>query len=191
MHHFRMGRYRAPRQQIGASALPFNIVFPRNCVIFRGRELDWTRLVQQQETEHRELGHAGVGARVTPSDLLTSGESATAWDRFQGAMLSLARSGAIKDRLADAFRTHLAQVREEELPREMREEFRAVSRTLTRERPMLRGEDAVRATIRKMSNEEADRIACSVVRMFGALPHNAAARHSMPAQVIPLYATER
>jgi len=63
---------------------------------------------------------------------------------------------------------------------------------LTRERPMLRGEDAVRATIRKMSNEEADGIACSVVRIFGALPHDrAAARHSIPAQVIPLYATER
>lgn len=116
----------------------------------------------------------------------------TAWERFQGATLLLARSGPIKDRLADAYRKHLAQVREEELPRELLEEFRAVSRTLTRERPMLRGEDAVRATIRKMSNDEADRIACSVVRMFGALPQQGAAvRHALPAQIIPLYATER
>jgi len=31
----------------------------------------------------------------------------------------------------------------------------------------LRGEDAVRATVRKMSNQEADDVACSVVRLFG------------------------
>lgn len=130
--------------------------------------------------------------RVMPAEFFASDEPDTAWDRFQGATLSLARSGPIKDRLADAYRKYLAQVREEELPREMREEFRAVSRTLTRERPMLRGEDAVRATIRKMSNDEADRIACSVVRIFGALPRAAAAaRHSSPVQVVPLYANER
>ncbi|MGH8219645.1 MAG: hypothetical protein ACREUT_13940 [Steroidobacteraceae bacterium] len=139
-----------------------------------------------------EPGRSGPGARVTPSELLASDASTTAWERFQRAALSLARSGPIKDRLADAYRRHLAEVREEELPREMREEFRAVSRTLTRERPMRRGEDSVRATTRKMSNEEADRVACSVVRMFGALPHEAtAARPSVPAQVVPLYATER
>lgn len=129
-----------------------------------------------------------------PPDLLASDEPATLWDRFQRATLSLARSGPIKDRLADAYRKHLAEVREEELPGEMRDEFRAVSRALTRERPMLRGEDAVRATIRKMSNDEADRIACSVVHIFGALAHEAAPApvpHSIPAQVVPLYATDR
>lgn len=147
--------------------------------------------MQQQETTQLEPALSGVGSRVTAPELFTS-EETSAWDRFQGATLSLARSGPIKDRLADAFRRYLAQVREEELPREMREEFRAVSHTLTRERPMLRGEDAVRATIRKMSNDEADRIACSVVRMFGALPHaGAAGRHSSAAQIIPLYASER
>ena len=135
---------------------------------------------------------SGRGGRVTPSEFLTSDEPATAWERFQSATLSLARSGTIKDRLADAYRNYLAEVREEELPREMREEFRLVSRTLTRERPIHRGEDAVRATIRKMSNDEADRIACSVVRIFGALPHEVtAARHPTPAQVVPLYATDR
>lgn len=93
----------------------------------------------------------------------------TTWDKLQGATLSLARSGPIKDRLTVAYRDYLAEVREDELPREIREEFRAVSTTLTRERPLLRGEDAVRATVRKMSNDEADRVACSVVRLFGAV----------------------
>lgn len=116
---------------------------------------------------------------------------ATTWDKFQGATLSLARSGSIKDRLAAAYRNYLADVSEEELPREIREEFRAVSTTLTRERPLSRGEDAVRATLRKMSNDEADRVACAVVRLFGAIPHGAQlARHPQTAQVVPLFLAE-
>ena len=115
----------------------------------------------------------------------------TAWEKFQSATLSLARSGSIKDRLADAYRNHLADVLEEELPREIRDDFREVSCSLHRERPMLRGEDAVRATIRKMSNEEADRIACSVVRMFAAIPRSGApVRLNAAAQVVPLYLAE-
>jgi len=92
----------------------------------------------------------------------------TTWEQFEGAALSLVRSGAIKDRLAEAYRNHLAQVNAEELPEGLRAEFRACHEALTRERP-LRGEDAVRATVRKMSNEEADAIACTVVRLFAAM----------------------
>jgi hypothetical protein len=92
----------------------------------------------------------------------------TAWEQLEGAALSLARSGPIKERLADAFRNHLALVNAEELPDALREEFRACHDALTHRRP-LRGEDAVRATVRKMSNQEADDVACSVVRLFAAL----------------------
>jgi len=92
----------------------------------------------------------------------------TAWEQLEGAALSLARSGPIKDRLADAYRNHLALVNAEELPDALRAEFRACHDALTRRRP-LRGEDAVRATVRKMSNQEADDVACSVVRLFAAL----------------------
>ncbi|HWZ62918.1 MAG TPA: hypothetical protein VNX02_07850 [Steroidobacteraceae bacterium] len=92
----------------------------------------------------------------------------TTWEQLEGAALSLARSGPIKDRLADAYRNHLAFVRVEELPAVVREEFRLCRDALTRERP-LRGEDAVRATVRKMSNSEADELACSVVRLFAAI----------------------
>ncbi len=115
----------------------------------------------------------------------------TAWEKFQGATLSLARSGSIKDRLVEAYRNYLSDISEDELPREIREEFRAVSLSFTRERPMLRGEDAARATIRKMSNDEADRLASSVVLIFSALPRSApAARHPAAAQVVPLYLAE-
>jgi len=92
----------------------------------------------------------------------------TAWEQLEGAALSLARSGPIKERLADAYRNHLALVNADELPDALREEFRACQDALTRRRP-LRGEDAVRATVRKMSNQEADDVACSVVRLFAAL----------------------
>jgi hypothetical protein len=92
----------------------------------------------------------------------------TTWEQLEGAALSLVRSGPIKDRLAEAYRNHLAFVRAEDLPEALREDFRACHDALTRERP-LRGEDAVRATVRKMSSCEADELACSVVRLFAAI----------------------
>ncbi|MGH8306581.1 MAG: hypothetical protein ACRETG_13325, partial [Steroidobacteraceae bacterium] len=92
----------------------------------------------------------------------------TTWEQLEGAAMSLARSGPIKDRLTDAYRNHLAFVNAAELPDALREEFRACHDALTRERP-LRGEDAVRATVRKMSSTEADELACNVVRLFAAV----------------------
>jgi len=91
----------------------------------------------------------------------------TTWTELEGAALSLARSGSIKDRLIDAYRNHLALVNAEELPEALRADFRACQESLTHERP-LRGEDAVRATVRKMSGQEADDVACSLVRLFAA-----------------------
>lgn len=91
----------------------------------------------------------------------------TTWTELEGAALSLARSGSIKDRLIDAYRNHLALVNVEELPEALRADFRACQESLTHERP-LRGEDAVRATVRKMSGQQADDVACSLVRLFAA-----------------------
>ena len=116
----------------------------------------------------------------------------TAWEKFQSATMSIARSGAIKDRLTEAYRKSLALVAEEELPKELREDFRAFVRALTREPPLLRGEDAFRATIRKMSNGEADQVAATVVLLFGAIPRSftPAMRSVNSAQIVPLYLTE-
>jgi hypothetical protein len=116
----------------------------------------------------------------------------TAWEKFQGATLSLARSGALKDRITDAYRKHLSQVDESELPKELRDDFRSFSHVLTRERPLVRGDDAFRATIRKMSNGEAEQVATSVVRMFCALQRGSATplRPVTTAQIVPLYIAE-
>jgi hypothetical protein len=92
----------------------------------------------------------------------------TAWQQLEAAALTLARSGPIKDRLADAYRNHLSLVNAEDLPEGLRADFCACHAALTREVP-LRGEDAVRATVRKLSSHEADELACSVVRLFAAM----------------------
>ena len=93
----------------------------------------------------------------------------TTLDKFRGAALSLARSGSIKDRLTAAYRDHLALVEESELPRDLVAEFRALNTTLKRERPASREDDALRATVRKMSSIEADEVASCVVRLYGAM----------------------
>lgn len=90
-----------------------------------------------------------------------------ACEQLEGAALSLARSGTIKDRLANAWCNHLAMLDADELPEPLRAEFSACHAALTRE-PPLRGEDAVRATVRKMSSHGADVLACSVVKLFAA-----------------------
>lgn len=119
----------------------------------------------------------------------------TTFERLQGATLSLARAAHIKERLTDAFRNHLAYIKEEELPSELREEFRTLHHEVTREPPLLRGEDSLRATVRKLSREEAESIASRVVHLFGDLSrtHAANARLKSPktaASVVPLYMAE-
>jgi hypothetical protein len=106
--------------------------------------------------------------RINKEDGIHEVAMNTAWQQLEAAALTLARSGPIKDRLADAYRNHLALVNAEELPEGLRAEFRACHAALTRESP-LRGEDAVRATVRKLSSHEADDLACSVVRLFAAM----------------------
>lgn len=121
----------------------------------------------------------------------------TTLDKFRGAALSLARSGSIKDRLTEAYRNHLAFVDESELPIELVEAFRAVSQALNRERPLLRGEDTFRATVRKMSSLEADQVASCVVRLYGEMsrepssssPARAKTQKSAP-QIVSLYPGE-
>ena len=87
------------------------------------------------------------------------------YDRLESATLLLTRSGAIKERLEGAWRQCLANIEADDVPRDVRLQFLELTAQIQRERP-LRGEDAVRATIRKMSNEEAERHAGVIVRMF-------------------------
>lgn len=113
----------------------------------------------------------------------------TPWEKFQGATLSLVRSGALKERITQAYRNHLSCIDEAELPKELREDFRTFSHALTHERPLVRGDDAFRATLRKMSNDEAEAVATSVVKMFCALQRGTVTplRPMATAHIVPLY----
>src|SRR5882724_7868114 len=93
----------------------------------------------------------------------------TTLDLFEAATVSLIRAAPIKDRIADAYLNYLVYIHEEDLPADVCEEFRALTDTLTRVRPELRGDDALRATVRKMSSNDAAAAASAVVRMFGAV----------------------
>ena len=102
------------------------------------------------------------------------------YDRLELATLHFARSGAIKDRLEAAWRQCLANIDTDDVPRELRLQFLELSAQIQRERP-LRGEDAARATIRKMSNEEAERHAALIVRMFCRMTRQPELELPMPA----------
>ncbi len=93
----------------------------------------------------------------------------TTLDLFEAATVSLTRAAPIKDRIAAAYRKYLVYIHEEDLPVDVWEEFRALTDTLTRVGPELRGDDALRATVRKMSNSDAEIAASAVVRMFGSV----------------------
>ncbi len=113
----------------------------------------------------------------------------TTWEKFQGATLSLTRSGSMKDRLTDAYRNHLSAVAEEELPREIREQFHNVRCSLTRERPQ-RGEDAIRASVRKLSSHEAENIAETVVQMMSVMARAPQSNRATANSAVPLYLIE-
>lgn len=122
-----------------------------------------------------------------------------AWERFRAAALMLARSGTVKERLQAAYRLHLADIDCAQLPAEVRDDFAALRVALTREKPM-RGEDAVAATIRKLSSREVDELAANLIEIFAAFsrvrddepsrPVSLAASNPPSAQVIPLFALE-
>ena len=112
------------------------------------------------------------------------------YDRLESATLLLTRCGAIKERLEGAWRQCIAHIEPDDVPRDVRLQFLELTSQMQRERPM-RGEDAVRATIRKMSNEEAERHAVVIVRMFCRMTRQQELELPMPATngaVVQLFA---
>lgn len=105
-----------------------------------------------------------------------------AWENFHHATLELVRSTPIKQRLISAYRRHLADVREDQLPGEIREPFCQIRRSLCGV-PPLRGEDAVAASVRKMSNHDADECAAMIVEIFGHICRVQAARAASPPKL--------
>lgn len=92
----------------------------------------------------------------------------SAWDCFRFATLELVRSSPIKQRLVCAYRRHLAALPPEQVPDEVRGSYIQVTQALCGV-PPLRGEDAVAASVRKMSNQDADDCAALIVEIFGMM----------------------
>ena len=91
-----------------------------------------------------------------------------AWENLHCAALELVRSTPIKQRLISASRHLTPLVDRDELPSEIRGSFAQLMQALAGVQP-LRGEDAVVASVRKMSNQQADDCAALIIEIFGTL----------------------
>lgn len=89
-------------------------------------------------------------------------------ERFSAALSVLAKHGHIKERLIEAYEDNLSQVEEDALPVPMRQPFADLKHLMSRVAP-LNGEGPIRASVRKMSVDEADHCAQLMVELFGAI----------------------
>jgi len=117
------------------------------------------------------------------------------FDLLQQATLTLSQGGAIKDRLADAYAENLIQIDCDDLPEPLRAEFNALCSAMRRERPQPR-ESVIRASVRKMSNDEAARHAAAVVKIFAGVARTGTGsasrrvRNPASAPIVNLFAAE-
>ena len=87
-------------------------------------------------------------------------------DQLEAAVITLAGHGALKDRLSAAYCDHLEDIDAQELPLETQQDFTELSKAMHAARA-LPGDNVVRASVRKFSNEEAQRYAAIIVRVYG------------------------
>jgi hypothetical protein len=116
-------------------------------------------------------------------------------DLLLQATITLTQGGAIKDRLADAYAAHLIQIDSEDLPEHLRSDFEALCTAMRRERPQPR-ESEIRASVRKMSNEDAARHAAAVVKIFAGVARTGSgtavrrARNPISSPIVNLFAAD-
>jgi hypothetical protein len=114
----------------------------------------------------------------------------SAWDCLHFATVELVRSTPIKQRIVHAYRQYLALIPEEQLPADARESYTRILQSLHGVQPQ-RGEDEVTASVRKMSNLEADECAASIVAMFAQLCRSQIAQGRPSADVVMLHSPEQ
>lgn len=104
-------------------------------------------------------------------------------DRFFAAVLALAAHGNIKQRLIRAYEDNLAQVEIDELPVPIRQTFADLRSLMHRVEPA-NGEGPICASVRKMSQVEADACARHMVELYGEMIRlSEYAQENLPLQV--------
>ena len=91
--------------------------------------------------------------------------------RFAEAVQSLIADGPIKHRLASAYALHLAEVADADLPAALRRDFGELQAAMNRIEPV-GSETRVRASVRKMSTDEAVNHAATIVKLYVELMNN-------------------
>ncbi len=114
----------------------------------------------------------------------------SAWESLHFAVQELVRAAPIKQRLVCAYRRHLATIAVERLPAEVRGSFSRIMQSLSAV-PPLRGEDAVAASVRKMSNQEADDCSAAILEVFGITCRVMLNCARADATVVELHGSER
>src|ERR1700689_3752343 len=113
----------------------------------------------------------------------------SAWEALNSGTRGPVRSPRSRQRLIPPTPRHLGAIIEDQLPAEARGYFGQVMRSLAGVAP-LRGEDAVTASVRKMSNQEADDCAAQIVEIFGLMcktDHS----ETRSSSVVQLHSVER
>ena len=87
-------------------------------------------------------------------------------NRFYTAVSVLAGNGHIKQRLVRAYEDNLVLIDEDDMPKVLRPSFADLILLMNNVAP-LNGEGAIRASVRKMSIEEADDCAHRIVDLYG------------------------
>ena len=89
-------------------------------------------------------------------------------EEFHAAMRVLVGSGPVKQRLLDAYRNHLAALREQDMPEALHPRFAALKASMHEARPA-GGLTAPEASVRKMSERDAADQAEAILEMFTVL----------------------
>jgi hypothetical protein len=90
------------------------------------------------------------------------------WDEFHAALQVLVGTGAVKQRLVDAYRRHLASFHAQDLPDAVRDRFVTLHAAM-HEATAAGGMTAPEASVRKMSEKDAAQHAAAILEMFAVL----------------------
>jgi hypothetical protein len=102
-------------------------------------------------------------------------------ERFAEAVQTLIGDGPIKQRLASAYAAHLKDLADEELPAGLRRDFGDLQAAMSRIAPV-GNESRVRASVQKMSPDEAASYAATIVRLYVEL----SLERAEPLKIVPV-----